>query len=75
MDYIIIDLEWNQCPLGRDLGERDLPFEIIEIGAVKLDENRQFKGKFHSLIKPQVYKDIHQKTWEIIHIDKEELEQ
>lgn len=74
MDYIIIDLEWNQCPLGRNLGERKLPFEIIEIGAVKLDENRRFKGKFHSLVKPQVYKELHPKTWEIIHIDREELE-
>lgn len=74
MDYIVIDLEWNQCPLGRDLGERDLPFEIVEIGAVKLDEKRQVKGKFHSLVKPQVYHELHQKTWEIIHIDKEELE-
>lgn len=75
MDYIIIDLEWNQCPTGRDQGEKDLVFEIIEIGAVKLDENRKLKGKFHGLIKPQVYREIHQKTWEIIHIDKQDLEQ
>ena len=74
MDYIIIDLEWNQCPLGRNLGERNLPFEIIEIGAVKLDENRKIKGKFHSLIKPQVYHGLHHKTSEIIGIEEEELE-
>lgn len=75
VDYIIIDLEWNQCPLGRDRGERNLPFEIIEIGAVKLDENRKRKGKFHSLIKPQVYHKLHYRISEIIHIDKQELEQ
>lgn len=74
MDYIIIDLEWNQCPSGRDQGKRDLPFEIVEIGAVKLDENRKLKGKFHSVIKPQIYKELHHKTWEIIQISQEELE-
>lgn len=74
MDYIIIDLEWNQCPAGRDLGERELPFEIIEIGAVRLGEDRQIKGKFHSLIKPKIYQTLHKRTWEIIHIDSKELE-
>jgi inhibitor of KinA sporulation pathway (predicted exonuclease) len=75
LDYIIIDLEWNQCPEGREQREENLPFEIIEIGAVKLDENRQPKGKFHRVIKPQVYLNIHQQTQKIIHMDEEELEQ
>ena len=72
MNYIIIDLEWNQCPIGEQEVE-DLPFEIIEIGAVKLDENRKFLDKFHEIICPHVYKDIHPKTNEIIHMDIEKL--
>lgn len=72
MNYIIIDLEWNQCPVGEQEIE-DLPFEIIEIGAVKLDENRKFLDKFHEIIYPNVYKNIHPKTNEIIHMDIEKL--
>ena len=40
MNYIVFDLEWNQCPYGKEKENKKLPFEIIEIGAVKLDENR-----------------------------------
>lgn len=72
MNYIIIDLEWNQCPTGEKEIE-EFPFEIIEIGAVKLDENREFVDTFHEVIRPQVYSDIHPKTNEIVHVDKEEL--
>ena len=45
MDYIVLDLEWNQSPRGK-AGERfGLPFEIIEIGAVRLDESRTVCGR------------------------------
>lgn len=37
MDYIVFDLEWNQSPEGKKGSDKKLPFEIIEIGAVKLD--------------------------------------
>ena len=37
MNYIVFDLEWNQCPDGKEKEIKDMPFEIIEIGAVKLD--------------------------------------
>ena len=36
MDYVIFDLEWNQCPYGKGKENPKLPFEIIEIGAVKM---------------------------------------
>lgn len=75
MNYIVIDLEWNQSSGGRDTREKNFPFEIIEIGAIKLDENRVEISRFDKLIKPQVYKEIHFKTKEIIHLDLEELEQ
>ena len=35
MDYIVLDLEWNQAP-GKFDKDTMLPFEIVEIGAVKL---------------------------------------
>ena len=35
MNYIVFDLEWNQNPSGKKTRNDRLPFEIIEIGAVK----------------------------------------
>lgn len=73
MEYIVIDLEWNQSPLGRETGNKLLPFEIIEIGAVKLDRDKNIISKYSEFIKPQVYNEIHYKTKEIIHIDMTDL--
>lgn len=57
MNYIVIDLEWNQpCKNNSD---DDLLFEIIEIGAVKLDQNMKKTGTYQRLIKPTLYKKIH----------------
>ena len=46
MNYIIFDLEWNQCPQGKTRENPKLPFEIIEIGAIKLNEQREEIGRF-----------------------------
>lgn len=73
MNYIVVDLEWNQSSVGQPEAD-GFPFEIIEIGAVKLDQNREVIDTFHELVCPQVYTDIHPKTNEIIHIGIEELQ-
>ena len=74
MDYIIIDLEWNQGEnTGRELPVSGIPFEIIEIGAVKLDENREYKDTFHALIKPSLYKRLHPITKDLTGISQDEL--
>ena len=56
-DYIVLDLEWNQALKGREL--KDMPFEIIEIGAVRLDENKNETDSFDMLIHPREYKTMH----------------
>ena len=33
MDYIVLDLEWNQSPEGKENSVESMPFEIIEVGA------------------------------------------
>ncbi|MGO4538871.1 exonuclease domain-containing protein [Paenibacillus sp. 2TAB19] len=53
MDYIILDIEFN----GRKFAS-ELPMEVIEIGAVRLDENLQFKDEFSSLIKPVYFSKL-----------------
>ena len=74
MDYVIFDLEWNQCPYGKDREIKRLPFEIIEIGAVKLDSERNVVGTYHQLIKPTVYRTLHYRTRNIVHMRTEDLE-
>ena len=57
MQYIVFDLEWNQSPTGRVIANENgcrIPFEIIEIGAVKLDENKNVNSSFDRLIRPQI---------------------
>lgn len=53
MDYCILDIEFN----GRKFAS-DLPMEVIEIGAVKLDENLQQISEFSSLIKPVYFSTL-----------------
>ncbi len=72
-NYIVFDLEWNQSPKGKQDSLEEMPFEIIEIGAVKLDENFRLVGEFHRLICPQVYQKIHYMTSDVTHITMEEL--
>ena len=37
MNYIILDLEWNQADDLKTKLESELTFEIIEVGAIKLN--------------------------------------
>ena len=74
MNYIVLDLEWNQSEYtSKDMPVEGLPFEIIEIGAVKLNENRECIGEFHRIIAPQVYSHMHHITGALTSITMEEL--
>lgn len=73
MNYIIFDLEWNQCPGKKEEENPRLPFEIIEIGAVRLDGSMQETGRFHRIIKPVVYPVLHFHTKEVVHLSEQDL--
>ncbi|MBQ9910629.1 MAG: exonuclease domain-containing protein [Lachnospiraceae bacterium] len=64
MDYIVLDLEWNQAAYKID-EEAEIPFEIIEIGAVKLNSSFEKVGEFQELIRPQVYPFLVRRTREL----------
>jgi len=72
MDYIVLDLEWNQGSEGNE--NKDLNFEIIEIGAIKLNEKKIMVSEFSQLIRPNVYKELHKYTSRLIHMQIQELE-
>ncbi|MBQ9141052.1 MAG: exonuclease domain-containing protein [Lachnospiraceae bacterium] len=74
MNYIVLDLEWNQSNAGKEAENPELTFEIIEIGAVKLNEEFHLLSEFSKLIKPQIYHEMHHITSKLIHMRMEELE-
>lgn len=58
MNYIVFDLEWNQAlPHQKSDPElwQSLPFEVIEIGAVRFDQHLRRTGVFEATIKPVHY--------------------
>lgn len=71
MNYIVLDLEWNQ---GTERSPDKPCFEIIEIGAVKLDEQLTLTGRFQSLIKPQIYTSMHRITAELVNLEMKDLQ-
>ncbi len=63
MNYIVMDLEFNQ-PFdfkknAKKKPNPEIPFEIIQIGCVKLNEKFEKIDGYNVLIKPIVYKRIH----------------
>lgn len=75
MNYIVFDLEWNQPMDGKKNSERKLLFEIIEIGAVKLNEEKKIVDSFCELVRPQVYQEINWHTKKMLRLKKGELKQ
>lgn len=58
MHFIVFDLEWNIPGRANRVSDEDrqaLPFEIIEIGAVKLNENLEIINKFSVTVRPKLY--------------------
>ncbi len=70
MYYVIFDLEWNNAynySTGKGMNE------IIEIGAVKLDEKLNIVDTFKQLIKPKLSKKLSGRFKNLTHITTEEI--
>ncbi len=77
MNYIVLDLEWNQpisyhSPAYKSVGGK-LLFELIQIGAVRVNEQMEVTDSFNQLIQPQHYVKLHPRIARITHIDQESL--
>lgn len=63
MNYIVLDLEFNQAfpfKSGKKVEPNpECPFEIIQIGAVKLNEHFEQLDSFNCMISPQIYPRLH----------------
>ena len=77
MNYIVFDLEFNQSfNFGKEHSiptRPACPFEIIDLGAVKLDENLKVVGNFDHLVKPKIYTRLHPFVKKITGIKKSDL--
>lgn len=74
MNYVILDLEWNQSNTGEEPEIKEIPFEIIDIGAIKLSSDRMMIDEFNQLVKPTVYLHMHKITSKIIHLHMRDLQ-
>ncbi len=77
MQAIVLDLEWNQPTNFRSGGYRisggKLLFEVIQIGAVKLNEQREIVDTFNQLIQPTCYTRLNPHISKITHITEDQL--
>lgn len=75
MNYIIYDLEWNQPPDESSLVTDPicLEGEIIEIGAVKLDETFKIVDEFKCYANPVFYKKLHSRIASLTKIRDRDL--
>ena len=57
MEYIVLDLEWNQAVTREKVIRKPFPLhgEIIQIGAIKLSRQLEELDSFKLIIKPQYY--------------------
>ena len=66
MNYVVVDLEWNQAMSSKSSVFNKLPIhlrgEIIEIGAVKLNDDLSVGEEFTIDVKPIYFKRMHYKV-------------
>ena len=77
MQYIVVDLEWNQpvsynSAVYRRVGD-SLMFEVIQFGAVKLSEELQVVDSVSIPVRPTQYTSIHPRVRRMTHLGREEL--
>ena len=79
MHYITLDLEWNQAYAQKALAvQRQLSCrlrgEVIQIGAVKMDERMNFCGSYQIIVKPKYYKKLHRHVSELTGITQDQID-
>ena len=75
MNYIVLDLEWNQPRYYGETVESPvhLTGEIVQIGAVRLNRRFKIKKELDLLIRPQYYRRMHKKVSRITGLRNEDV--
>ena len=76
MDYIVLDMEWNQPWPGSPSARKVLPVqirgEIIQIGAVRITD-QEVRDEFQVLIKPKYYRRLNRRVSKLTGIKESRL--
>ena len=77
MDYIVLDMEWNQPWPGSPSSRKVLPVqirgEILQIGAVRLTQKQTVADEFQVLIKPKYYRRLNRRVSKLTGIKESQL--
>ena len=77
MNYIVLDMEWNQPWPGSPSAKKVLPVairgEIIQIGAVRVTEDQRVCDEFQVLIKPKYYRHLNRRVSKLTGIKEPRL--
>ena len=77
MNYIVLDMEWNQPWPGSPSAKKVLPVairgEIIQIGAVRVTEDQSVTDEFQILIKPKFYRHLNRRVSKLTGIKESRL--
>ena len=79
MDYIVLDMEWNQPWPGSPSSKKVLPVqirgEIIQIGAVRVTEDQTVADEFQVLIRPKYYRSLNRRVSKLTGIKESRLKE
>ncbi len=77
MEYIVLDMEWNQPWPGSYAAQRQLPIhisgEVIQIGAVRLLEDQTVADEFQVLIRPKFFRRLNSRVSKLTGIKESRL--
>ncbi len=77
MNYIVLDMEWNQPWPGSPSAKKVLPVqirgEIIQIGAVRVTEDQQVADEFQIMVKPKFYRHLNRRVSKLTGIKEARL--
>ncbi len=75
MNYIVFDLEWNQPFTKEEMITEPIKLsgEIIQIGAVKLDEKCNVLGTLDIMVQPVHYTKMNTKVQKLTGIDNDDI--
>lgn len=77
MNYIVLDMEWNQPWPGSPSARKVLPVrirgEIIQIGAVRVTEDQQVADEFQVMVEPRFYRHLNRRVSKLTGIKESRL--
>ncbi len=79
MNYIVLDMEWNQPWPGSPSSRKVLPVtirgEIIQIGAVRVTEDQQVADEFQVMVRPKYYRHLNRRVSKLTGIKETRLKE